>query len=212
MSLVSRSTVRLSSPAVVVLEQLDLELFGRLVEHALRALALLQDRLDRRPRADHHPHRRAEQHRAARRSSAGRSGRRRRSRAPCRRGGTARSRSAASDRPGIDRNSSWSIRNCVHVEELEAVALGQAAGLRFFRAALLRRDVAAAGSPLSATGSSRILGQLGLWHYAPITDVSSNSGRYSASTTTAITMPMMMSSTGSISVTKRPTSVSISSS
>ena len=46
---------------VVVLEELNLEALGRLFEHALRALALLEDRLDRRPRADRHRDRRAEQ-------------------------------------------------------------------------------------------------------------------------------------------------------
>ena len=40
---------------LVFLEQLQLEALGRLLEHALRALALLQDRLDRRPRADRRP-------------------------------------------------------------------------------------------------------------------------------------------------------------
>ena len=64
--------------ALVVLEHLQLEAFGGLLEDALRALALLEDRLDRRRRADRHLDRRAEQHATARRSSAGRSGRRRR--------------------------------------------------------------------------------------------------------------------------------------
>ena len=58
---------------LVVLEDLQLEAFGRLLEHALRALALLQDRLDRRRRADRHLDRRAQDARRARRSSAGRS-------------------------------------------------------------------------------------------------------------------------------------------
>ena len=52
-SLVSRSTVRLSR-RFVFLQQLQPKAFGRILQHALRALALLQDRLDRRPRTDGH--------------------------------------------------------------------------------------------------------------------------------------------------------------
>ena len=45
---------------LVLAEELHLEAFGGLLEHALRALALLQNRLDRRRRADAHADRRAQ--------------------------------------------------------------------------------------------------------------------------------------------------------
>ncbi len=48
--------------ALLVLEQLDLEALGGFLQHALRALALLENRLDRGPRPDQHPQRRRQQH------------------------------------------------------------------------------------------------------------------------------------------------------
>ena len=77
-SAVSLSTVSCSSPVLVLAQDLQLEALGRFLEHALRALALLQDRLDRRRRADRHLDRRRRAARRARRSSAGRSDPRRR--------------------------------------------------------------------------------------------------------------------------------------
>ena len=47
----------------VFLEQLELEALRRLVEHALGALALLEDRVDRRARPDRHLDRRRQEHR-----------------------------------------------------------------------------------------------------------------------------------------------------
>ena len=75
---------------VLVLEDLDLELLGGLVEHALRALALLEDRLDRRAARRPSPAPACRAAPPARRSSAGRSGRTRRSTSarPSRRNGT----------------------------------------------------------------------------------------------------------------------------
>ena len=49
-SAVSFSTVSASSPAFVLAQDLQLEALGRVLEHALRALALLENRLDRRRR------------------------------------------------------------------------------------------------------------------------------------------------------------------
>ena len=89
----------------------------------------------------------------------------------------------------------------VHVDEFQPVAL---------------RQLRARGPPprSSPPGSGR-----GGWVavaiasiYPPTTELSSNSGMYSASTTAAMTTPMMTSITGSISVMNRATSVSISSS
>ena len=71
---------------LVFAQDLQLEALGRLLEHARRALALLQDRLDRRRRADRDLDRRRRAAPPARRSSAGRSDPTRRSRARCPRG------------------------------------------------------------------------------------------------------------------------------
>ena len=57
---VSLSTVRFSSPAFVLAENLHLEAFGGFLEHALRAFALLQDVLNRGRRADAHADRRVQ--------------------------------------------------------------------------------------------------------------------------------------------------------
>ena len=57
---VSLSTVRFSSPALVLAQDLHLEAFGGFLEDALRALALLQNRLNRRRRADAHADRRVQ--------------------------------------------------------------------------------------------------------------------------------------------------------
>ena len=48
---------------VVLAQDLELEALGRFLEHARRALALLQDRLDRRGRSDRDPDRRRQQQR-----------------------------------------------------------------------------------------------------------------------------------------------------
>ena len=103
----------------------------------------------------------------------------------------------------------------VHVQEIEPVALGQPAGpLRLGRPL---RPAAAADSPGSSTSVSASSGSVSGWlrdvhHRVPMTAESWKSGMYSASTIAAMTIPMITSSAGSMSVTKRPTSVSISSS
>ena len=61
-SLVSRSTVSLLAH-VLFLEELELEPFRGILQHTLRALALLEDRLNRRPRTDGDLDRRTEQQR-----------------------------------------------------------------------------------------------------------------------------------------------------
>ena len=61
-SAVSLSTRQLVFARVVLSKQLDLEALGRLLENALRALALLENRLDGRPCADCDPDGRSELH------------------------------------------------------------------------------------------------------------------------------------------------------
>ncbi len=104
----------------------------------------------------------------------------------------------------------------VHVEEVETIPLGQPPRRGFLGAALFGGDQGAGRFFDQRFGVERLL-----WihvvdlvgHYLfPITDVSWKSGRYSDSTMPAITTPMNTSMAGSISVTKRATSVSISSS
>ena len=197
-----------------VFEQLDLELFGRLVEHALRAFALLQDRLDRRARADHDAHMRAEQHRQlVDHRQVGRirhDDDERLAVAPVRHEAVAQHQVGGNRRgtaPGRSGTGS-----CRGTRAGSARPAGAPVPPR--RCAPRPRRRSARSSSVSAVGSSSssVVRVVGAMSYREITVVMLNSGRYSDSTITAMTMPMMISSAGSITVTKRPTSVSISSS
>ena len=130
MSLVSRSTVRLSSPLLVLAEQLHLEALGRLLEHPLRALALLEHRLDGRRRADRHLDRRAELQRdLVDQRQVGRIGDDDDERAAF---APVRHEAVAQHQLGRDRRgtAALSIWNVVHVDEVQPVALGQPPRLR----------------------------------------------------------------------------------
>ena len=183
----------------VVLEHLDLEFFGGLVEHALRAFALLQHALDRRPRADHDAHVGAEDHRQL----VDHRQVRRIRHDDDERLAVAAVRHEAVAQHQVRRNRSEQLLidpELVHVEELEPIALGQPPRRRLFGAALLGRHFGRVFD--QRFGVERALGSH--IHYRfPITDESWNSGRYSASTMPAITTPMTTSIAGSITVTKR---------
>ena len=198
---------------VLVLEDLD-EVLGCVVEHPLRALALLEDRLDGGAGADHDPHRRAEQHRQlVDHRQIGRVGDdddQHPAVAPV------RHEAVAQHQVGGDAAEQFLIDpEQPHVEELEPVAVGQAAGVRLLGAAGVDRQrhevLVGQGLGVEGAGGGRGL-HVRLRPQRPITDDSWKMGRYSASTTPAMTTPMNSRSTGSISVTNRPTSVSTSSS
>ena len=110
---------------VVVFEQLDLEAFGRFLEHPLRALALLEDRLDGRARADRHRNWRAEQVRQlVQKRQIGRVGHDDDERLPLTLVGDERIpqhqiRGNRAEQLLID-------RELLHVDELEPVSLGEA--------------------------------------------------------------------------------------
>ncbi len=97
----------------------------------------------------------------------------------------------------------------LEVDELEAVALRQAPRVRRLGHALLGRLIDPVRvqhlHPWLHSGPLR-------YTCGPTTADNWNSGMYSASSRPAMTMPMMTSSAGSMSVTNRPRSVSISSS
>ena len=125
---------------LVLLEDLDLEFFGRLVEHALRALALLQHALDRRARADHHAHRRAENHRQL--VDHRQVGRIRHDDHQRLAVAAVRHEAVAQHQVRGNRSEQLLIDpELVHVEELEAIALGQPARRRFLGAPLLGRHL-----------------------------------------------------------------------
>ena len=115
---------------VLVLEDLDLELLGGFVEDALRVLALLEDRLDRRAGADHHPHRRAEQHRQlVDHRQVGRVGDDDDQRPAV---AAERHEAVAQHQVGGDAPEQLLVDpEQPHVEELEPVAFGEPAGVRF---------------------------------------------------------------------------------
>ena len=180
LSLVSRSTV-MSSLESSSLRTWIWKLLGGLVEHPLRALALLQDRLDRRAGADHHPHRRAEQHRQLvdhRQVGRIRDDDHQGPAVAAERHEAVAQHQVGGDGPEqllVDAEES-------HVEELEPVALGEPAGVRFLVLAAAvgrqRRELLGGGQGL---GVERVGGRGGVHGggsgQRPITDDSWNSGR-----------------------------------
>ena len=99
----------------------------------------------------------------------------------------------------------------MHVQEVDSIAIGQAAGRGFLGAALLGRDAADRRLFDQRLRVERIVGS-DVHHAPPSTELNWKIGRYRAITMAAITTPMNTSIAGSISVTNRATSVSISSS
>ena len=125
---------------VIVFEDLDLELLGRLIEHALRAFALLQHALDRRPRADHHPYRGAEDHAELvdhRQVGGIRDDNHQRAAVAA-----VRHEAVTQHQVRGNRSEQFLINpEVVHVQEIEPIAFRQAAGRGLFGAALFGRDL-----------------------------------------------------------------------
>ena len=191
LSLVRRSTVRLSSPASSSLStwiwnssvassstRCELSLFFSMPSIAER-------------RADHHAHRRAEHHRQL--VDHRQVGRIRDDDDERLAVAAVRHEAVAQHQVRGNRSEQLLIDpELVHVEEVEPIALGQPARRRLFGAALFGRDLARPAPRSAPRGRARRLG-CHVHYRFPITDVSWNSGRYSASTMPAITMPMMTS-------------------
>jgi hypothetical protein len=172
----------------IVFEELNLEAFGRRLEHALRALALLQHRLDGRPRADGDLDRRPKQcrqlvdHRQVawighddHERLVFTAGRHK----------TVPQHQVRGNRPEQLRVDP-ELR---HVDELDPIALREPSRVGLFGGMVDDGDVVRYFRPPG-------------FHQCT-TDDSWNSGRYSASSRLAMTSPRMMRSTGSIRVTNR---------
>ena len=181
---------------LVLLQDLELETLGGFLEDALRALTLLEDRLDRRRGADRDADGRPEDHaELVDHREVGRIGdddHQRPSLAPMRDEPVAQHQ--------VRRNRSEQVLidpELAHLHELQPIADREGA-----RACDLFGEVVGIGQRIRFRSR----------HYTPTTELNSNSGMYNASTTMAMMIPMNTSSTGSTKVMNRPTSVSISSS
>ena len=218
---------------VVLSKQLDLEALGRLLQNALRALALLENGLDGRPGAHCHPDGRSELdgHLVDHREIGGiRDDDDQRLTVPSVRDEPVPQHEVGGNRPKelvID-------AELAEIDELEPVALGQPPGAGRLERAIRRRRLAPAHVQLrlrlvrgrrwclcvhslaipGVPGSARLVGLEAVRSHAHHRSALDRlkSGMYSDSSKPAITMPMTMRRIGSTSVTNRPRFVSISSS
>ena len=181
----------------VFLQQLHLEAFGRFLEHALRALALLENRFDRRFRSDDGFDRRGQQHaELVDHRQVGRIGDDNLERLA---DAAVRHEVVAQHQIRRDRAEQFLIDpERIHIDEFEAIPFREPARLLNFGAML---------------GVGDWNGQIGVqFAHDPSTELNWNSGMYSASSRPAITTPMKTSRTGSTRVMNRSIFVSISSS
>ena len=176
----------------------------------MRALALLENRFDRRLRADRDLDRRGEQdaelvdHRQIARIRDDDL-----QEAAVRTLAPVRHEPVAQHQVGRNRSEQLLIdAERFHVDELEAVAVGQPARFLDFS-----RPLAGAELRLGVERRPRESCRVCVSHQDVVnTELNWKSGMYSASSSAAITMPMMTSSSGSTSVTNRSMLVEISSS
>ena len=180
----------------VLFQDLEFEALGRILEHTLRTLTLLEDRLNRRGGAHcdtdgcSQDDAKLVDHREVGR--IGHDDHERSAFPPM--------RNEAIPQHQVRGNRSEQLLidpELTHLHEFQAIADRQGA-----RACDLFGEVVGVGQRIHFRSR----------HYEPTTDVNSNNGMYNASTTMAMMIPMNTSKTGSTKVMKRPTSVSISSS